>query len=335
MTSASSVSLDTRILDLPSRDFRNLGPLTARKLAAGIAEISIGKDVASVTVEDLLHYLPMRYEDRSNLARIRDLKDGTEASLELFVKLCQGRPVRGWRSYRNRLFIFEISATDRERTGKDVVVWTFLSGPKAQQIIDNYEKKFSRGVRFIAFGKWENDPTRRTFSLKLHKPDEIEVLPPLGEPLPLVGLRTQPPAAGNSTHETDDDPTLRGIHVGRRVPVYRRLNDLRPKQLREMIHASLTVISDQGIAETLPPDLLRRQGLLPRATALREIHFPPDDAALAEYENSRSPAHRRLIFEELFWLALGLAVKRGRRVAESKRAKIKIDDAIKKRIASV
>mgnify|MGYP003694736463 CR=1 FL=1 len=85
--------------------------------------------------------------------------DGMEASLELFVKLCQGRPVRGWRSFRSRLYIFEISATDRERTGKDVVVWTFLSGPSAPQIIESYEKKFKRGVRFIAFGKWENDPS--------------------------------------------------------------------------------------------------------------------------------------------------------------------------------
>src|ERR1043166_2816298 len=190
--SPNSVSLETRILDLPDRGFPRVGPLTARKLAAGIAGVSAGKDLNNVSLEDLLHYLPMRYEDRSNLARIRDLRDGMEASLELFVKLCQGRPVRGWRSFRSRLYIFEISATDRERTGKDVVVWTFLSGPKAQQIIDSYEKKFSRGVRFIAFGKWENDLTRRTFSLKLHKPDEIEVLPSVEERLPMPSVETDP-----------------------------------------------------------------------------------------------------------------------------------------------
>ncbi len=309
MATDSSISLETRILDLPIRGFPRLGPLTARKLAAGVAEISTGKDINSVTVEDLLQYLPMRYEDRSSLARIRDLSDGMEASLELFVKLCQGRPVRGWKSYRNRLYIFEISATDHERTGKDVVVWTFLSGPKASQIIESYEKKFSRGVRFIAFGKWENDPTRRTFSLKLHKPDEIEVLPPVEERL-LVPVTEEADATDASAYETDD-PTLKAIHVGRRVPVYRRLSDMRPKQLREVIHAALAAISDKDIAENLPPDLLRRQRLLPRASALREIHFPPEDASLEEYEKARSPAHRRLIFEELFWLALGLSVKRG------------------------
>lgn len=336
MPTESSISVETRILDLPNRGFPRLGALTARKLALGIAGISTGKDINNVTVEDLLHYLPMRYEDRSNLARIRDLSDGMEASLELFVKLCQGRPVRGWRSYRSRLYIFEISATDRERTGKDVVVWTFLSGPSAPQIIDSYEKKFSRGVRFIAFGKWENDPARRTFSLKLHKPDEIEVLPPVEERLPMSAAKESSATATDaSAPETDDDLTLKAIHVGRRVPVYRRLNDLRPKQLREIIHATLTTIPDQAVPETLPADLIKRQRLIPRASALREIHFPSDKASLDEFERARSPAHRRLIFEELFWLALGLCVKRGQRIRESKDANIKIDDAIKKRIASV
>ena len=304
---------------MPQRGFPRLGSQTARKLALGIANVSSGKDMNDVTVEDLLHYLPMRYEDRSNLARICDLSDGVEASLELYVKLCQGRPVRNWRSYRQRLYIFEISATDRDRTGKDVVVWTFLSGPSAQQIIESYEKKFQRGVRFIAFGKWENDQVRRTFSLKLHKPDEIEVLPSDTAGLPDVA----------------DEPATSAIHVGRRVPVYRRLNDLRPKQLREIIHTALSLIPDEQIVETLPHELLKRQRLISRAAALRGIHFPADQTSLAEYETARSPAHRRLIFEELFWLALALSVKRGTRTTESKGTKIKIDDGIKLRIASV
>src|SRR5437868_4241856 len=199
----SSISLDTRILDLPNRGLPGIGSSTARKLAVGIAEISTGKTVNSVTVEDLLLYLPMRYEDRSHLARISDLQDGMEASLELFVKLCQGRPAGRWRSFRQRLFIFEISATDRERTGKDVVVWTYLSGLNAQRIIENYEKKFSRGVRFVAFGKWETDAPRGTFSLRLNKPDEIEVLPPLNVPLPM--------ASGEEVNESDDDVSLSAI----------------------------------------------------------------------------------------------------------------------------
>src|SRR6266566_2965973 len=213
MPTGSPISLDTRILDLPNLGFRRLGPITARKLAAGIAGISSGKDLNNVTVDDLLHYLPMRYEDRSKLTRIRDLTDGMEGSLELFVKLSGGRPIRSKRSFRTRLYIFKISATDRERTGKDVVIWTFLSGPHAPTIIENYTKKFLRGVRFIAFGKWVWDGPDQTYSLQLKKPDEIEVLPPVIEPL----------AVASGPDRTHDDPSLTGIHVGRCVPVYRKI----------------------------------------------------------------------------------------------------------------
>src|SRR2546429_739966 len=326
MPNLPPVSLDTRILDLPSSGVPRLGPNTARKLALGLAGLSHGKDLSTVDVEDLLHYLPMRYEDRSSLARIRDLSDDMEASFELFVKIAGGYQVRSKRSFSQRLYIFEISATDRERSGRDVVVWTFLSGPHAQKIIENYTKKFSRGARFIAFGKWEWDKRRQTYSLRLNKPDEIETLPAVTAPRAV--------AAGLSG-EPNDDPTLAAIHVGRRVPVYRKVSDLRPKQLREIIHAVLKAIPDAAIAETLPDELRERYRLPSRAEALRQIHFPPEEASLSDYERARSPAHRRLIFEELFWLALGLLVKRGHRLKESKSMRIKIDDPIKRRIASV
>src|SRR5437588_2537264 len=334
MDVSSSISLETRILDLPNRGLPGIGAMTARKLAGGIAEISTGKTVNSVTVEDLLLYLPMRYEDRSHLARISDLQDGTEASLELFVKLSGGKQVGGWRrTFRQRLYIFKISATDRERTGKDVLIWTFLSGLSAPKIIDNYEKKFTRGVRFIAFGKWEWDAPNQTYALRLNKPDEIEVLPPLAPSLPTSnGAVSEPGAVATGSEDVadeKDDLSLATIHVGRCVPVYRKISDIRSKQLRELIHRVLSSLPDSTVAETLPKELRQRQRLISRDLALRQIHFPSPDVSLDEYEHARSPAHRRLIFEELFWLGLALASKRGKRIRESKGASIKIDDAIK------
>jgi ATP-dependent DNA helicase RecG len=327
MSLPRSVSLNTRIVDLPAKGIARIGAMTARKLALGLAEVSPGKDINTVTIDDLLLYLPMRYEDRSRFASISELSHGAESSLELFVKIAGGYRVRNRRDFAKRLYIFEISATDRNHTGREVVVWTFLSGQRARQIIENYTKKFSRGTRFIAFGQWEWDSRRQTYSLRLNRPDEIEVLPPTDPPAVASGSTTQP-------IETDD-PALSAIHVGRCVPVYRKLNDIRPKQLREILYRVLAALPDDAIGENLPRDLLNRQRLITRAEALRQIHFPADDAELTEYEAARSPAHRRLIFEELFWLALALFLKRGQRVKENKVARIKIDEPIKRRIASV
>jgi ATP-dependent DNA helicase RecG len=327
------IILDTRIDELHQYSLARLGQITARKLALALASASAGKSASDVTVEDLLNYLPMRYEDRSSLARISDLKDGMEASLELYVKLAGGYQVRNKRAFNKRLFIFEISATDPERSGRPVVIWTFLSGPHAQRIITNYAKKFARGVRFVAFGKWEWDARRATFALRLNKPDEIEVLPAAATNRAVTGSAS---VDGDlEEQDFDGDPALVAIHVGRCVPVYRKLGDFRPKQLREIIHRILTSIPDKSIPETFPAELRQRQHLMDRDEALRRIHFPAEDAPLEQYEQARSPAHLRLIFEDFFWLALGLLLKRGQRIRESKGATIKIDQAMKLRIASV
>src|SRR3984893_15670185 len=253
----ASITLDTRINELGQHNLARLGQTTARKLAQALAGVTGKKSASDAAVEDLLNYLPMRYEDRSNLARISDLKDGMEASLELYVKRAGGYQVRNKRSFNKRLFIFEISATDRERSGREVVVWTFLSGPHAQQIITNYSHRFARGSRFVAFGKWEWDPRRHTFALRLNKPDEIEILPALGASPGSTAERQIDESA--TEEDSEGDPALAAIHVGRRVPVYRKLGELRPKQLREIMYRSLTVIHDHSIPETLPEELRKRQ----------------------------------------------------------------------------
>ncbi len=317
MQTSPSLSLDTRILALATSGIPRFGLQNARKLAGALAETTTGKDLNRVTVEDLLNYLPARYEDRSNLARIRDLRDGMEASLDLYVKLAGGYQVRRRRSFSKQgLYIFEVSATDAERTGRPVRVWWFISGSRARNIIDYNTKRFTRGARFIAYGRWERDERRGTFALKLNKPDELEIL-------------------SESSSEDETDPALTAIHVGRRVPVYRKLGDIRPKRVREVVHEVLARLSDDAITETLPKDLRARQDLVCRADAFRTIHFPDCDLPLAEYERARSPAHRRLIFEELFWVALGLALKRSDRVKERKGTIIKTDKQLLERIASI
>jgi ATP-dependent DNA helicase RecG len=305
--SGSNLSLDTRVLDLPAKGIARIGSMTARKLAFGLAEVSTTRDINNVTVEDLLLYLPMRYEDRSSFARISDLEPGKEASLDLTVRVAKPRYIG-----RSR-FIFSVSASDLNNSGPQVLIDWFVSGRRAKDIIEYYTKRFVRGTRFIAFGKWQPDKLG-TYCLKVNKPDELEII---------------------SDDEAEGDPVLSAIHVGRCVPVYRKISDIRPKQLREILHWVLLALPDSAIAENLPRDLRQRQKLLGRGLALRQIHFPPADAALVDYERAMSPAHRRLIFEELFWLSLAISLKRGKRIRETKSVALKIDEPIKRRIASV
>src|SRR5882757_4899792 len=170
MSNRAPLSLNTKILALPDSRIPRFGPQSARKLALALAPVSLGKDITSVSVEDLLNYLPARYEDRSSMVEVRHLYHGLEASLDLTVRVAGGYPVRNRRSFKQRLYIFKIGATDQRRTGPQVIIWWFVSGARAQQIIQYNAKRFVPGTRFIAFGKWEWDK-HGTYSLRLNKPD--------------------------------------------------------------------------------------------------------------------------------------------------------------------
>jgi ATP-dependent DNA helicase RecG len=320
----SAISLNTPIQDLHSFRIARLGDQLSHKLAVALASHANKRTPSEVTVEDLLNYLPMRYEDRSHPAAINDLSDGIGASLELFVEHAHGYEIRKGFG-RSRLFIFEVKASDAARTGREVIVWWFVSGQRAYDIVQYYKKKLAPETRFITFGRWEWNATKGTYKLQLHRPaDELEILPSLEQQTEAPENEVDPEQA----EENVPDPTLAAIHVGRRVPVYRKLGPFNSKRVREIIHAALAAVGDRVIEETLPADLLRREHLIPRTRALREIHFPPPDAEMEDYELERSPAHARMIFEDFFWITFALGLKRGNRARETKTNCLRVDKSV-------
>lgn len=73
-----------------------------------------------------------------------------------------------------------------------------------------------------------------------------------------------------------------------------------------MISANVrTALETVELPETLPDGIIERFGLYTRSEAVRKIHFP---SVREEY----SEARRRLVFEELLTLKLGLAMMKGR-----------------------
>ncbi len=84
------LKLHTLLVELHQFDIVNLSQAMARKLAMAVANFTYKNDITEATVEDLLNYFPMRYEDRSNLIQIEELHEGLEASLELYARVAGG-----------------------------------------------------------------------------------------------------------------------------------------------------------------------------------------------------------------------------------------------------
>ena len=88
------------------------------------------------------------------------------------------------------------------------------------------------------------------------------------------------------------------LHTGRLVPVYHTTSGLAGRTLRRLVKQTL----DNYVAvlpELLPSSLLSRDHLLPRATALTQMHFPDSWDEL-------KAARRRLAFDELLLIQVGV-----------------------------
>jgi ATP-dependent DNA helicase RecG len=361
MSASEKITLEIPIQELHKHGVAKLSGFAAKKLAGAAANFAEKSDPAKATVEDLLSYLPMRYEDRSNLTTIDSLYDGFEGSVELYVRVSGGFQVGKNRHPRApKLYIYEVTASDAERRHKPVVIWWFLSGKAATHVINYWNERFTRGTKFIAYGRWEWDARRNTFALKLQKPDELELLPAAveaetakvssgglldalfetDEPVEQAKAEDKPAKISGEVSDEDLDediasPEFAAIHVARRVPVYRKLGQFQTKRLREIFHDVLEKLDAKSVKEKLPAELVKRQKLVTRYQALREIHFPPENVSLIEYARARSAAHLRLIFDELFWVSLVLQYRRGERIKQPKGTKIKVSTKIQENIAAL
>jgi ATP-dependent DNA helicase RecG len=169
--------------------------------------------------------------------------------------------------------------------------------------------KFQAGQTVALYGKIE--PSRSTSNFKMIQP-QFEILP-----------------------DSTDDAETRLLEVGRITPVYESLGGSRlaSRWQRKVIFNLLDAMRG-AVPECLPQAMLSRLDLPDRETALREVHFPPEGTPFAELQSFSTPAHRRLIFEELFFLELGLELKR-RRMKERKGIAFATTDKVREAIREV
>ena len=143
---------------------------------------------------------------------------------------------------------------------------------------DYLENKFHKGQKVIAVGKiteYKND-------LVMNHP-EVEVV---GE---------------------EDDEELGP--VGGIVPVYPLTEGVYQKTMRNITRQAVCGCVDK-IPEVLPGWIMEKRELMPLAKALSEVHHPPDETDIDLFIEFKSKAHKRMVYEELFFLELGLALRR-------------------------
>src|ERR1700682_3270 len=236
-----------------------------------IAEILATKGIA--TADDLLHYLPFRYEDRLNPRGIAELRAGEMATVIAEVRTSgllrtRGRPV------------FQMTAGQGRMRLK--CIWfnaTYL------------KDKFKPGQIVALYGKVEED--YRGGELQLTQP-QFEII---GE--------------ADGVADSAEQKAADSLEIGRIVPIYESAGQgrLTSRWFRRIIRTVLDNLTPE-IPDLIPEAVRLRLSLVTPREALWQVHWPEAGESFDDLQSSRTSAHVRLIFEELFFLELGLELKR-------------------------
>ena len=248
------------------------------------------------TLEDLLYRLPFRYEDRSRMQPIATLRPGHKAAVLGEIKSANLTTTR-----RRGFKIFHLVLGDTS----GAIRCTWMNQAFLADILKAH-------MQVVIFGDVKLDSSGMHFMNP-----EYEVV----------------------SGDAPDDPrnaaqALGGVHTGRIVPFYEKTGTVTPNMQRRLVRQALDQLPPD-VPDMLPRDIRERLQLAPRRVALEESHFPPNERSVEVLNAFRSPAQRRLIFEEFFLFQTGHAWRRHAGTAELKPFVPRVDDRIRASAAAV
>ncbi len=224
------------------------------------------------TVQDVLLNLPRRYEDRRKRRTVAEAPLGERSVIAGTVAWVDEVRARRGRRLEVRL---------RDEEGGYLMLLWFHYRPSLVQ-------RLRTGARIVVSG--DVRAGYRGGAKTMSHPDV--------EPLEAGGDGELPLDPGS-----DDS-------FGRVVPVYTDVEGVPARTYRRIARRAVDEYAAH-LADVLPHGVLERRKLWPLAEAVREAHFPDRSAEVAA--TAQRPAgepHRRMAFEELFMVQLGLALRR-------------------------
>ncbi len=222
------------------------------------------------TVEDLLYTLPNRYEDRREFRKIAKLRETMHEVFYGEILACGETSTS-----RSRRRLYEVIVGDG--TGQVVLKWFHYRR-------EWMAKRFSPGKR----GVFSGEVKRFGISREVHHP-EVEFLAP--------------------DQSLEDYQGADPLAFGRILPVYPLTEGVTQYAARKLWKQAVDGFA-QYVQTSLPQQVIDRHRLMPLADALRQVHWPSDDTDLDLLEKGRDKARLSLVFDEFFFLELGLAMKR-------------------------
>ena len=244
-----------------------------------IAEVLAAKGIQ--TVDDLLHYLPFRYEDRLNPRSVAELRAG-----EMATVIAEVRNSGLFRT--SRMPIFQLTVGQ----GRSKLKCIWFNGSYLRD-------RFQAGQMVALYGKVEAD---RDGHLQIMQP-QFEILGDINE---------------EGGADEAEKKAAASLEIGRIVPIYESTGQgkLTPRWFRRILRGALDNLNPD-LPDPVPAAVRAHLSLVSPREALWKVHWPDAGESFADLQSSRTPAHIRLIFDELFFVELGLELKRREQKAQT------------------
>ncbi len=266
-----------------------LDPSTPVQYVKGIgprlAEILAAKDIR--TVDDLLHYLPFRYEDRLNPRSVAELRAG-----EMATVIAEVRNSGLFRT--RRMPIFQLTVGQGRTRLK--CIWF-----NAAYLQD----RFQAGQTVALYGKVEED-----------RDGQLQIVQPQFEILGDININEE--GGARVAEKEAEKKAAASLEIGRIVPIYESTGQgkLTPRWFRRIIRGALENLNP-NLPDPIPAAVRAHLSLVSPREALWKVHWPDAGESFADLQSSRTPAHIRMIFDELFFIELGLELKRREQKAQT------------------
>lgn len=175
------------------------------------------------------------------------------------------------------------------------------------------ESKRTRNRRLTVLDVGVEDPTGRMQAVFFNQPYLEDILT-IGKRVMMSGRVIagrqgwMVPRMDVGQYEVIGEETESTLHVGRIVPIYHETKGWTSRQMR-VLTKNLLDEHAPDLRDHLPVPIRARQRLVPIQEALQDVHFPKAGTDLHLLEQGKTPAHRRLAFEELFLLQMALATR--------------------------
>ena len=155
----------------------------------------------------------------------------------------------------------------------------------------------------------------------------------------LIHGRVEPPIGNGPNRIVHPEVTELGADDGASdrtmvLPVYEKPTTMGVGVMRRIVQAAVDGWVD-AVPSGIPTRIREQHGMVDPAAALRYLHAPPDEADILALGDGSSWAHRSLAFDELFFLQLGLALRRsqaGRAPGRSHPASARLVPALRARL---